>query len=97
MQIEEIRTIAKRLKRILSETEETPMHMYFWDDLNTLLNLILKAWHLREGTTISSLEIKTLAERLKKMARVSDQALIHGVFWADLETLLNLILEADSE
>lgn len=97
MQIEEIRTIAKRLKRILSETEETPMHMYFWDDLNTLLNLILKAWHLREGTTISSLEIKTLAERLKKMARVSDQALIDGVFWDDLETLLNLILEADSE
>lgn len=97
MQIEEIRTIAKRLKRILSETEETPMHMYFWDDLNTLLNLILKAWHLREGTTISSLEIKTLAERLKRMTKVGDQALIHGVFWDDLDTLLNLILEEKSE
>jgi len=103
MQIEEIKTIAKRLKRILSETEETPMHMYFWDDLNTLLNLILKAWHLREGTTISSIEIKTLAERLKRfnffyrMTKIGDQALIHGVFWDDLDTLLNLILETDSE
>ncbi len=42
-------------------------------------------------------EIKTIAERLKRMTKVGDQALIHGVFWDDLETLLNLILEADSE
>lgn len=42
-------------------------------------------------------EIKTIAERLKRMTKVGDQALIHGVFWEDLETLLNLILEADSE
>ncbi len=42
-------------------------------------------------------EIKTIAERLKRMTNVGDQALIHGVFWDDLETLLNLILEADGE
>ena len=44
-------------------------------------------------------EIKTIAERLKRMTEgyIGDQALIHGVFWDDLETLLNLILEVDSE
>ncbi len=42
-------------------------------------------------------EIKRIAERLKRMTKVGDQALIHGVFWDDLETLLNLILEVDSE
>jgi hypothetical protein len=42
-------------------------------------------------------EIRTIAERLKRMTKVGDQALIHGVFWDYLETLLNLILEADSE
>lgn len=43
MQIEEIRTIARRLKRVLAPTEETPMYGYFWADLDTLLNLILEA------------------------------------------------------
>lgn len=42
-------------------------------------------------------DIKTIAERLRRMTKVGDQALIHGVFWDDLETLLNKILEADSE
>lgn len=42
-------------------------------------------------------EIRTIAERLKKMTKASDQALIHGVFWEDLETLLNLILREKSE
>jgi hypothetical protein len=42
-------------------------------------------------------EIKTIAERLKRMTKVGDQALIHGVFWDDLDTLLNLILEVDGE
>jgi hypothetical protein len=42
-------------------------------------------------------EIKRISERLKRMTKVGDQALIHGVFWDDLEILLNLILEADSE
>lgn len=42
-------------------------------------------------------EIRKIAERLKRMTKIGDQALIHGVFWDDLDTLLNLILEADSE
>lgn len=42
-------------------------------------------------------EIRTIAERLKRMTKIGDQALIHGIFWSDLDTLLNLILEADSE
>jgi len=42
-------------------------------------------------------KIKTIAKRLKRMTKVGDQALIHGIFWDDLNILLNLILEADSE
>ena len=42
-------------------------------------------------------EIRTIAERLKRMTKVGDQALIHGVFWDDLDTLLNLILEDEKE
>ncbi len=42
-------------------------------------------------------DIKTIAERLKRMTKVGDQALLHGVFWEDLDTLLNLILEQESE
>lgn len=42
-------------------------------------------------------EIKAIAERLKRMTKGRDQALIHGVFWDDLDTLLNLILEAGEE
>jgi hypothetical protein len=90
MQTEEIRTIARRLRRVLALTEETPMHMYFWDDLNTLLNI------LRAEAGIS-IEIKTIAERLKRKSGIGEQALLRGVFWDDLDTLLNLILEVDSE
>jgi hypothetical protein len=42
-------------------------------------------------------EIKTIAERLKRMTKVGDQALIHGVFWDDLETLLNKILAEEKD
>lgn len=42
-------------------------------------------------------EIRTIAERLKRMTTIGDQALIHVVFWDDLETLLNLILREKSE
>lgn len=41
--MEDIKTIAGRLKRVLASTEETPMYGYFWADLDTLLNLILEA------------------------------------------------------
>ena len=43
-------------------------------------------------------EIKIIAKRLKRMLKVGDQALLHGVFWDDLDTLINLILkEEESE
>lgn len=40
-------------------------------------------------------DIRTVAKRLKRMLKVGDQALLHGVFWDDLDTLLNFILEED--
>lgn len=39
--------------------------------------------------------IKIIAKRLKRMLKVGDQALLHGVFWDDLATLLSLILEEE--
>lgn len=38
-------------------------------------------------------EIRTIAGRLKRMTKVGDQALLHGIFWDDLDTLLKKILE----
>ncbi|MCA9385748.1 hypothetical protein KC717_03810 [Candidatus Dojkabacteria bacterium] len=38
-------------------------------------------------------DIKTIAKRLQRMSKVGDPALLHGVFWDDLDTLINLILE----
>jgi hypothetical protein len=38
-------------------------------------------------------DIKVVAERLRRMSKVGDQALTRIVFWQDLDTLLNLILE----
>ena len=52
---------------------------------------------LKMQQIITMEDIKTIAERLRRMTKVGDQALIHGVFWDDLETLLNKILEEDSE
>jgi hypothetical protein len=43
-------------------------------------------------------DIRIVAKRLKRMLKVGDQALLHGVFWDDLDTLINLILkEEESE
>jgi hypothetical protein len=42
-------------------------------------------------------EIKIIAKRLKRMLKVGDKALLHGVFWDDLDTLIDLILEEESE
>lgn len=43
-------------------------------------------------------DIRTIAKRLKRMLKVRDQVLLHGIFWDDLGTLLNLILkEEESE
>ena len=42
-------------------------------------------------------DIRTVAKRLKRMLKVGDQTLLHGVFWDDLDTLLNKILEEEKE
>jgi hypothetical protein len=41
--------------------------------------------------------IKTIAKRLKRMVKVGDQTLLPGIFWDDLDTLLTLILDEESE
>ena len=65
------------------------MEAMFWEDLKTLLNLILEV-----GVNVST-DIKTIAERLNRMTKARDQALLHGIFWDVLDTLLNLILGKD--
>lgn len=42
-------------------------------------------------------DIRTIAKRLKRMTKVGDQALLHGVFWDDLDTLLTLILDEEKD
>ena len=42
-------------------------------------------------------DIRIVAKRLKRMLKVGDQALLHGIFWDDLDTLLNLILEGEKD
>jgi len=39
---EDIKTIASRIRRIVKGTEGMPMYTNFWDDLDTLLHLILE-------------------------------------------------------
>jgi hypothetical protein len=41
--------------------------------------------------------IRIVAKRLKRMLKVGDQALLHGVFWDDLQTLIDLILEEEED
>ena len=66
------------------------MEAMFWQDLKTLLNLILEVG-------VNSADIKTIAERLRRMTKAGDQALLHGVFWDDLQTLIDLILEEEED
>jgi hypothetical protein len=43
-------------------------------------------------------DIRIVAKRLKRMLKVGDQTLLHGIFWDDLDMLINLILkEEESE
>lgn len=88
---QDIKVVASRIRMFLRQTEGMPIEVMFWEDLRTLLNLILET-----GININR-DIKTIAERLNRMLKVGDQALLHGVFWDDLQKLLDLILEADSE
>jgi hypothetical protein len=83
---QDIKVIASRMRMVLRQTEGMPMEAMFWQDLKTLLHLILEVG-------VNSADIKTIAERLRRMLKAGDQALLHGVFWDDLNTLLNLILE----
>jgi hypothetical protein len=42
-------------------------------------------------------DIRIVAKRLKRMLKVGDQALLHGIFWDDLEKLLDLILDEEKD
>jgi len=42
-------------------------------------------------------DIRTIAKRLKRMTKVGDQTLLPGIFWDDLETLLDKILEEEKD
>lgn len=42
-------------------------------------------------------DIRIVAKRLKRMLKVRDQALLHGVFWDDLDTLIDLILDEGTD
>ena len=84
---QDIKVVASRMRMVLRQTEEMPMEAMFWEDLKTLLNLILEV-----GVKITT-EITRIAERLGKISKVEDQTLLHGIFWNDLGKLLDLILE----
>jgi hypothetical protein len=92
--VQEIKVIAARIRRVLRQTNGMRMEEMFWQDLKTLLNMIIEDIEnvIRVGGTID-IDIKTIAERLNRMLKVGDQALLHGVFWDDLDTLLNKILD----
>ena len=86
---QDIKVVASRMRMVLRQTDEMPMEAMFWQDLKTLLHLILK-----EAVKITT-EITRIAERLSKISKVEDQTLLHGIFWSDLGKLLNLILEEE--
>jgi hypothetical protein len=85
---QDIKVVASRIRMVLRQTEEMPMEAMFWENLKTLLNLILEVG-------VNSADIKTIAERLNRMFKAEEQALFHGVFWDDLRELLHLILEEE--
>ena len=84
---QDIKVVASRMRMVLRQTEEMPMEAMFWEDLKTLLRLIL------EGGVKITTEITRIAEKLGKISKVEDQILLHGIFWSDLGKLLDLILE----
>ena len=85
---QDIKVIASRMRMVLRQTEGMPMEAMFWQDLKTLLNLILEVG-------VNSADIKTIAERLRRMLKARKQAVLHGVFWCDLQMLIDLILEEE--
>lgn len=90
--MEDIKTIASRIRRLGGGEEGMLTYIHFWDDLNTLLNLII------ETEVNIGIEIKTITKRLKRIANTTDPVIVPGIFWDDLDTLINLILkEEESE
>lgn len=88
---QDIKVVASRIRMFLRQTEGMPIEVMFWEDLRTLLDLIME-----EEVNINR-NIKTIAERLNRMLKVGDHALLHGVFLEDLDTLLNLIPEGGKD
>ena len=88
---QDIKVVASRMRIVFRQTEGMSIEVMFWEDLRTLLDLIM------EAEVNINRNIKTIAERLNRMLKAGDQALLYGVFWDDLQKLLDLILEADSE
>ena len=86
---QDIKVVASRIRMFLRQTEGMPMEAMFWEDLKTLLRLIL------EGGVNITTEITRIAERLSKISKVGDQTLLHGIFWSDLVKILDLILEEE--
>ena len=91
---QDIKVVASRIRMVLRQTDEMPMEAMFWQDLKTLLNMVIDDIKnaIRSGVTVD-INFKTIAERLHRMLKGGDQALLHGVFWDDLQKLLDLILE----
>lgn len=88
---QDIKVVASRMRMVLRQTEGMPIEVMFWEDLRTLLDLIM------EAEVNINRNIKTIAERLNRMLKVRDQALLHGVFLEDLDTLLQLIPEGGKD
>ena len=95
---QDIKVVASRIRMVLKQTEEMPMEAMFWQDLKTLLNMIVDdiKHAIRAGATVD-IDIKTIVERLNRMLKAGDQAVLHGVFWDDLNKLLNLILKEEKD
>lgn len=88
---QDIKVVASRISMFLRQTEGMPIEVMFWEDLRTLLDLIM------EAEVNINRNIKTIAERLNRMLKVGDHALLHGVFWDDLQKLLDLILKEEKD
>ncbi len=93
---QDIKVVGSRIRMVLRQIEAMPMEAMFWEDLKTLLNLIVDDIKnaIRSGATVD-IDIKTIAERLHRMTQAGNRALLQGVFWNDLDTLLNFILGED--
>lgn len=98
---QDIKVVAARIRMVLRQTEEMPMEAMFWQDLKTLLNMIIDDIKnvIRLGVTVD-IDFKTIAERLHRVTQAGNHLLLqrlNGVFWDDLNTLLNLILEEEKD